>query len=204
MARIGPNAITRLDEAAADILGHAACERLFVEAGLAHHRLSPPEAMVDEADVVALHRSLLNLHPDSAARVSREAGVRTARYLLAHRIPRPAQTVLRLLPPGLAARALIAAIGRHAWTFAGSGRFTAETRRGTVVCIEGGPFAEAGTAAASLMAFYQAVFATLFGKLVSRGTRIEDARLGPQDCRFRLCWTGPARTAYPQTEPAHG
>jgi divinyl protochlorophyllide a 8-vinyl-reductase len=192
MARIGPNAITRLAEAAQDQLGLPACERLFQQAGLAAYRAAPPESMVDEADVVALHRTLTALHPDRAARVAADAGVRTAHYLLAHRIPGFAQRILRLLPPALAARALIAAIGRHAWTFAGSGRFEARPEHGMAITIDGGPFTGAGPAAASLTAFYEAVFETLFRTLVSTRARIGHTEQGADACRFALVWTRPA------------
>jgi divinyl protochlorophyllide a 8-vinyl-reductase len=186
-SRIGPNAVTRLAEAADDRLGHAACERLFQEAGLACHRARPPETMVDEADVMALHRTLARLHPAQAGAVAADAGVRTARYLLAHRIPRPVQAVLRVLPPGLAARVLLAAIGRHAWTFAGSGRFSARMGGGVTIRIEGGPFADT-LAAGPLMAFYRAVFAHLFNTLVSPRTQVADAGVDGMICQFRMTW----------------
>jgi hypothetical protein len=62
-----------------------------------------------------------------AAEVARSAGRRTADYLLAHRIPKPVQALLKALPARLAARVLLSAIARHAWTFAGSGVFSAST-----------------------------------------------------------------------------
>ena len=203
MARIGPNAITRLAEAAADQLGHAACDRLFQQAGLAAYRQAPPERMVEEADVVSLHRALTALHPDRATRVAADAGVRTARYLLAHRIPGPAQRILRLLPPGLAARVLIAAIGKHAWTFAGSGRFQARPDHGMAISIDGGPFTEAGPAAASLTAFYETVFETLFRTLVSTRARIGHTEQAGHACRFALVWARPAAGLNP-VRAAHG
>lgn len=194
--RIGPNAVTRLAEAATDQLGPAACARLFREAGLAHHLAAPPEAMVAEADVIALHRTLARLHPTQAARIGADAGARTARYLLGNRIPRPVQALLRLLPPGLAARILLSAIGRHAWTFAGSGRFDALVHRGVRVRIDGGPFREAG-AAVPLLAFYEAVFAHLFTTLVSHRTRVERGAVDGMICQFFMTWRGayePARS----------
>jgi divinyl protochlorophyllide a 8-vinyl-reductase len=189
-ARIGPNAVTRLAEAADDKLGTAACDRLFREAGLAHHRADPPGHMVAEADVVALHRTLARLHPGAASRIAADAGVRTARYLLAHRIPRPVQVVLRVLPPGLAARVLLATIGKHAWTFAGSGSFVARVGGGVQVRIEGGPFT-APDAAAPLLAFYSAVFAHLFSTLVSPRTQVARAQVDGMLCRVEMTWTRP-------------
>jgi divinyl protochlorophyllide a 8-vinyl-reductase len=58
-----------------------------------------------------------DLGPAMAAEVARDAGLRTADYLLANRIPKPVQVLLKHLPAPLAARVLLSAIRRHAWTF---------------------------------------------------------------------------------------
>ena len=199
-ARIGPNAVTRLAEAADDQLGTAACDRLFQEAGLAHHRADPPQQMVAEADVVALHTALARLHPGAAPRIAAAAGVRTALYLLGNRIPRPVQAVLKLLPPALAARVLLAAIGKHAWTFAGSGQFIARVDHGVQVRIEGGPF-RADAATAPLLAFYRAVFAHLFATLVSSRTQVAKAGVDGMICQLEMTW---APTAHRVEGPALG
>lgn len=202
-ARIGPNAVTRLAEAADDQLGTAACDRLFREAGLAHHRADPPQHMVAEADVVALHTALARLHPAAAARIAADAGVRTARYLLGHRIPRPVQAVLRVLPPSLAARVLLAAIGKHAWTFAGSGRFLASVDHGVRVTIEGGPFT-AADATVPLLAFYRAVFAHLFTTLVSPRTTVAQAHVDGMICQLQMTWERTTVRHARAEGPAHG
>ena len=122
---IGPNAITRIAKVLPAWRGTAFAEQVFERAGLRQHWRQPPQGMVREDDVRALHRALREAMPaEEAAAVSRAAGRATADYLLAHRIPHAVQQVLKLLPAPLAARALVAAITRHAWTFAGSGRFT--------------------------------------------------------------------------------
>jgi divinyl protochlorophyllide a 8-vinyl-reductase len=192
-ARIGPNAVTRLAEAADAALGPAATRALFGAAGLTRHLDAPPGDMVDEADVVALHRALADRHPAAAARIAADAGARTAAYLLANRIPRAAQIVLRLLPPALAARGLLAAIGGHAWTFAGSGDFAAAVRGGGAeVRVTGGPFAAPGAALAPMAAFYGAVFETLFRRLVSRRAAV-GARAADGACVVALGWRADPR-----------
>ena len=98
-ARIGPNAITRVAEALRSQRGEAATQQLFAEAGLSHHLDRPPERMVAEADVIALHAALRQL--PGWRLVARDAGQRTAGYLLAHRIPPPVRLLLRLLPARL-------------------------------------------------------------------------------------------------------
>src|SRR5215217_5786176 len=118
--RIGPNAITRMAEALDAALPAEAVDALFAEAGLTAHRRAPPSGMVAEREVAALHR-VLRARLDGAqyAAAAREAGLRTGDYLLANGIPRPVQGLLRVLPAPLAARVLLGAIRRHAWTFVG-------------------------------------------------------------------------------------
>ena len=120
--RIGPNAITRVAEALRQSGPQERVERLFTQAGLAHYLAQPPEKMVDEREVTRLHRVLRDqLGIPAALAIARVAGVRTGDYLLAHRIPRAVQVLLKWLPARLASQILLNAIQRHAWTFAGSG-----------------------------------------------------------------------------------
>mgnify|MGYP002402174308 CR=1 FL=1 len=97
--RIGPNAITRLAEALRADLGERRAACVFGAAGLGAYLVHPPDHMVDEAEVGRLHWALREALPVAQAeRLSRIAGDRTADYLLAHRIPKPVQRLLRLLP----------------------------------------------------------------------------------------------------------
>lgn len=124
VGRIGPNAITRVAQATNAALGQDATRALFRATALKRHLDASPQRMVPERDVTALHRALRQqVGIVQAMLLAREAGSLTAIYLLAHRIPRPVQCLLRLLPPWPAARILLAAIGRHAWTFTGTGSF---------------------------------------------------------------------------------
>ncbi|MGG5811508.1 bacteriochlorophyll 4-vinyl reductase [Falsiroseomonas sp. CW058] len=190
--RIGPNAVTRLAEALAARHGAATCEAVFAAAGQARHLLAPPGRMVPEGDVTALHRTLRAMLGAAAADgVARDAGRLTARYLLAHRIPRALQAVLRRLPPALAARLLLGAIGRHAWTFAGSGSFRSLGRAPLRLAIRGGPIARAGAADHPACGYYAATFETLFRALVSPHSRAEETECeacGAPDCIFELRW----------------
>jgi divinyl protochlorophyllide a 8-vinyl-reductase len=198
-ARIGPNAVTRLAEAAEAAMGRGETRALFAAAGLERHLDAPPGRMVAEGEVVALHAALAARWPGAARRIAADAGARTAAYLLANRIPRLAQVVLRVLPPGLAARGLMAAIGGHAWTFAGSGAFAARVRRGGAeVTVTGGPFAAPGAAAVPMAAFYGAVFETLFRRLVSARTGAQ-ARAADGACAVRLGWRPLPSRPFPST-----
>nr|AAP73429.1 4-vinyl protochlorophyllide reductase [Rubrivivax gelatinosus] len=101
--------------------------------------------MVDEAEVRRLHGVLReSLGPAAAREIAHAAGVRTADYLLARRIPKPVQALLKVLPAPLAARVLLTAIGRNSWTFAGSGQFSYVFGRPCVLTIRDNPLSAAG------------------------------------------------------------
>jgi divinyl protochlorophyllide a 8-vinyl-reductase len=188
VGRIGPNAITRVAEA----LGPDRAATLFRAAGLEARLRAPPSRMVPEQDVTALHRALRSsLGEAQADDVARQAGRLTAAYLLAHRIPRPLQWLLRRLPARLAARILVAAIGRHAWTFAGSGRFRVIGGWPLRLEIAGGPIARAMPSSTPVCGYYAATFETLFQALVSADTSVEEVSceaMGSPSCLFELRW----------------
>ncbi|WP_299438605.1 bacteriochlorophyll 4-vinyl reductase [uncultured Rhodospira sp.] len=192
-ARIGPNSITRMADALAAHRGRDETAALFEAAGLAHHWATPPESMVPADDVTALHR-VLRARLDAAAldAVCHDAGVATADYLLAHRIPKPAQAVLKLMPPVPAARMLIQAMGQHSWTFAGGGRFHGEPGKPTRLIIADGPIqAAVSGASAPVCAYYAAVFERLFRVLVARKTTVRETAcqaMGAEACVFEAVW----------------
>jgi divinyl protochlorophyllide a 8-vinyl-reductase len=190
--RIGPNAITRVAEVLRLRRGEADTAALFGLAGLLPYLKQPPEAMVDEAEVMRLHQVLRErLGTDGARAVAREAGARTADYLLAHRIPRAAQTVLKRLPAALAARALLSSIRGHAWTFAGSGRFVARAGHPVVLSISGNPMCRGAVLGQPGCDFYAATFERLFRVLVhpaARAVETDCEACGDALCRFELRW----------------
>ncbi len=191
-AGIGPNAVTRLAEAAREVLPGREVLALFAEAGLAHRLANPPDRMVEEGEVTRLHAVLRRRLGVPVARLlGAEAGRRTADYLLAHRIPRPLQRLLRLLPARIAVRVLLGAVTRHAWTFAGSGRFSVEAGLPVRVRLEGCPLCRGAASREPLCFFYAAVFARLFRALVSHRTRVAQtgcAAMGDPACIFELRW----------------
>ena len=190
--RIGPNAITRVAEALREGLGDAAATALFARAGLAQLLAQPPEQMVDEAQVTRLHAELRHtLGLVTAREIAREAGRRTGDYLLAHRIPRAAQALLRWLPAALAARALLAAIRGHAWTFAGSGEFSARAGHPVVLSLRHNPLCRGAALAHPACDYYAATFERLFRELVhprTRGVETNCEACGDGLCRFELHW----------------
>jgi len=190
--RIGPNAITRVAEVLRERQGADAMATLFGRAGLAAYVERPPQTMVDETEVAQLHAVLrASLGAVAAAQVAREAGTRTGDYLLAHRIPKPVQVLLKAMPAPLAAHVLRRAITRHAWTFAGSGEFSAVPGRPVKLTIRGNPMCRGLASDVPACDFYAATFERLFRALVHpRATVVETAceACGDDACRFEVHW----------------
>lgn len=194
--RIGPNAVIQLIEAlrragrlkvAADALA-AVGEQGWIA--------QPPDAMVDERRVAAVHAAVLGaLEAEEGRRIFAEAGRATGDYLLAHRIPPAAAWALRRTPPALSARLLVAAIRRHAWTFAGSGEFRARADRDVRLEIRGNPLRPSAGRCDAGCVWHAAVFERLFQSLVSPRARAVEAACesrGAAACAFEVSWTGPS------------
>ncbi len=191
-ARIGPNAIIQIAAAAGDRIGRVAARRLFERAGLSNRWAEPPDTMVDEGEAIALHHALrTSLDPAHAAAIADDAGRRTADYLLAHRIPKPVQLLLRVLPARLAARILLAAIARNAWTFVGGGTFSYRLAQPVEIELRGAPIGRAVPANHPVCDYYAATFSRLFQALVHRHARVRETAceaMGAPACRFILSW----------------
>ncbi|WP_088278674.1 bacteriochlorophyll 4-vinyl reductase [Ideonella sp. A 288] len=190
--RIGPNAITRVAEALRPRVGAAVTVKVFGRAGLLAYLAEPPAQMVDEAEVTRLHHELrATLGHDLARTIAREAGMRTGDYLLAHRIPKPVQTLLLWLPAPLAARVLLSAIRRHAWTFAGSGFFTARAGRPVVLTLKDNPLCRGAVLTEPACDYYAATFERLFCVLVhprARALEVACEAMGAEACVFEIRW----------------
>lgn len=192
VARIGPNAILQTVAALRDRHG-AAFAHALLAASTGRTPASLPDAMVDEREVQALVQAVHETcgAPGGAA-ILADAGRRTGDYLLAHRIPRPAQRIIRLLPRSLALRVLLGAMARNAWTFAGSGRFAYRVAAGgATLAVEACPMCRGLHAAAPACAFYAATFERLVRVLVDDRLRVREtacAAAGAADgaCRFAI------------------
>lgn len=188
-ARIGPNAILQL-VAVLDREGPGS-GAAFLRA--AHVTLPPATAMAPEADCRAAHLALRRLRPDAPA-LLHAAGLATGDYILAHRIPGPAQRLIRALPRTFAARLLSAAIARHAWTFTGSGRFRIAARRPLTFEIAGNPLCP-DEADGPACQWHAAVFERLFARLVWPDVSVTEtacAAVAGDCCRFVLHPSGSA------------
>jgi divinyl protochlorophyllide a 8-vinyl-reductase len=184
--RIGPNAILQL----VDVLERRGefdlCCRVLAEAGVAR---PPPDAgMLPEADCAAVHRALRRLSP-AAEGILAEAGLATGEYILANRIPRAAQALLRLLPGGLAALILTRAIAKHSWTFAGTGEFRVDCARPLVLSVARNPLVAGWSAERPQCIWHASVFQRLYGRLVWPGVQVREVACcacGDPACRFEL------------------
>jgi divinyl protochlorophyllide a 8-vinyl-reductase len=190
---IGPNAVIQL-VAALKALGETeAMERLFADANRSAWIENPPSTMIPAPEAARLHVGLRDVLPVERAEAALAvAGRLTAEYLLANRIPRPAQFVLKLLPARLAAMALLKAIAANAWTFGGGGGFTyAVAASGVEASIRDNPLCAGLRSEAPTCVWHAAVFKTLFRALVSPVTRAEEVACcaqGNDTCRFQLRW----------------
>ena len=181
---VGPNSVIQLAHALRELAGEGAAREVFAQAGLSGLLDRLPDEMVDERLPARLFAALSRTLPGpTAGVVAIDAGRRTARYILKHRIPRPAQLVLRWLPSPLARRLLLMAIQKHAWTFAGSGRCTTRWGSPAVIEIEGNTLSMPGCI------WHVAVFETLFDGLGRGRTCVEHplcSAAGDAVCRFEV------------------
>ena len=185
--QVGPNAIIQTRLALIDAEGAARARALFCEAAMGDWFDRPPDRMVPAARVHRLNSQLLaSLDGETFRSVMIDAGRRTGRYILDNRIPGPAKTLLKALPAGLAARALLKAIRSNSWTFAGRAEVRVTPGHPCVIEIGGNPLPMPGCP------WHAAVFETLFQTLLVRpivvSHRLIDApaRLD----RFEVRWRG--------------
>jgi divinyl protochlorophyllide a 8-vinyl-reductase len=202
VARIGPNAILRLVEALDERYGRARTAAVFRAAGQSEFLEVLPDAMVDERAITALYTSLPSqLGSAEAAEVSARAGLLTGEYLLANRIPRPAQRVMKLMPAALAARTLLTAVDRHSWTFAGSGIFEREqveraggggrSRVYWRLQIRDCPICRGVRGDMPQCAYYAATFERIFRAVVATSARVTETECqaqGATACVFEVSW----------------
>lgn len=185
-ALIGPNAVLQHLPVLDAALGRKLRDALLYRAEVVE---PPPDSgMIPQDQVARLHQAVRLYLPDRAVAVQRAAGLATGDYILRHRIPRPAQALIRALPAALGARLLAAAIGKHAWTFAGSGQFAVAGRRPLRFEIARNPLA-CGPAHGPVCHWHAAVFERLFSALVWPGVEVRETACcacGAPACRFDL------------------
>ena len=192
-ARIGPNAIIQVAHEVEARFGRRRAEELVF--GATGYRLDAlPTEMVSETEAQALARALVQeLGVTLATNILREAGHRTGDYLLANRIPRVAQWVMRLAPRRTALKILLRAMQSNAWTFAGSGHFvvapSADSADIPDLVFESCAMCRDMHEAQPMCDFYAGTFERLIRVLVSSYAgvfEVECMAQGHAHCRFEL------------------
>jgi divinyl protochlorophyllide a 8-vinyl-reductase len=185
-ARIGPNAILQVVAELRARFGDAVAGCALCATPWRLERL--PTTMVDQRDVVALVHGTHRVIGAAASRVVFDAaGVRTARYLLAKRIPRIAQWCMRIAPAPLALRLLLSAIGHHSWTFAGDAEFVVRHGAPTILEFHHCAMCRGLHGSTAECSFYAGTFRELVHVLVARDARVEERDCeasGGDCCRF--------------------
>lgn len=184
-ALIGPNAVLQLLPVLEREGGVPLRDRLMKAAGLS---APPPDTgMMPEAPAARLHQALRRALPDRAAEIAAEAGRGTGNYILAHRIPQRAQSLLQRLPTPVARWMLARAIAQHAWTFTGSGRFEIGAGSPLNLRIHDNPVVRGEVSDVPLCHWHAAVFERLFTELVHPGLRVRETSccaMGAEACVF--------------------
>ncbi|PWJ19335.1 bacteriochlorophyll 4-vinyl reductase [Jannaschia seohaensis] len=185
-ALIGPNAILQMLPVLDRLGGPERRGQILARAGI--FDLPDGTRMIPETQAAQLHRTLRQEEPILAPALAGEAGRATADYILAHRIPRPAQLLLRVLPAGPSAALLSRAIARHAWTFVGSGRFRVVDPM--TFEIADNPLVAGERSEGCLCHWHAAVFARLYHVLVAADATCTETSCGAHSpghpCRFEL------------------
>jgi len=192
-ARIGPNAVLQTLSALRELEGPAVADAVAQAAGLPERW---PQGLIPEAWFIAVLRAVRRALPRPRAEaVLARSGARTAAYVARHRIPAPFRGLLRLLPRRWAVPLLLRAFRRHAWTFAGSGRF--ELDGPAAVRLAESPTSRAETAPPAGMAcsYYASAFEGLLA-LADPQVRVREVACrasGAPACRFTLDPSHPPR-----------
>lgn len=164
---IGPNAILQLGTTFDEHGRSRDFSDLLTAAGLSHYLTARPTEMVPENEVIRLHRALSRHFATECCALAEEAGARTADYLLANRIPQAVQPLLKALPARFSSTALLAAVAKHSWTFAGSATLHRKGTWPVELILSGGKMGKAMGEIPSLPAYYSGTFERLFRVLVT-------------------------------------
>ncbi len=189
-ARIGPHSIIQV----ADVLRDRLCPS-FAEAVLRdatrYSLETMPQEMIDEREVRAVVRALVErLGAPAASSVLREAGSRTADYILAHHIPLATQLFLRVAPRRLSLALLLQAMKANAWTFIGSGQFEVVQADGrSQLVVHTCAMCRGMHETQPMCDYYAGSFERLLSALVAPGARVQEVECmaqGAAVCRFEL------------------
>lgn len=189
-ARIGPNAIIRTVQALREVYVPAEVAAILERSGRPDLIETLPEAMIAEAEFNSLVQALRSqLGPAQSERILRRSGQLTAVYLLHHRIPRPIQALLKVLPRRAGLKILLSAISKHAWTFVGSGEFRFTVGRASFFTITNCVECRGIEAEAPMCSFYTGAFEHLLRTLIAPRATVQETECeacGANRCLFQI------------------
>ena len=181
---VGPNAVVQLAVTLEEMIDRGEARSFFSRLGFEELYDTPPDEMIDQRIPAQLMRALWDHFPDEMAQaIAATAGQKTADYVIAHRIPGIAKASFRIMPRSLAAKMLLKAIRRNAWTFAGSGACEVSRDQPHLISIRENPLAMPDCA------WHVAVFERLFRRLVYGETRVSHlscCKSGAEACTFAI------------------
>ncbi len=186
-ARIGSNSVLLLVPLLDEALGTGPREMLLSEAGM--DQLPDDEGMMPEGPAAALHQAVRAHYPDSAPELTRRAGMHTADFIITRRMPFIVMQLLQSSPPWLAAPLLAKTIEKHAWTFAGSGKFKVVSKSPLIFELHDNPVVRGEHSDKNLCHWHSAVFQQLFTSLVDPSARCVETACcanGSDCCRFEI------------------
>ncbi|WOJ93481.1 bacteriochlorophyll 4-vinyl reductase [Congregibacter variabilis] len=187
LARIGPGSVLELVPLMDDVLGEAERDRLLMISGMPE--LPPDQGMMAETPAATLHQALRADHPTLAPALTIRAGERTADHIIARRIPKAALQVMHHLPPWLSAPLLASVIAKHAWTFAGSGKFKVLSKQPLVFALTDNPVVRGEHSEEPICDWHSAVFQRLFSSIVDPNLRCVETHCcasGSKSCIFEI------------------
>ncbi|NWJ45810.1 MAG: bacteriochlorophyll 4-vinyl reductase [Chloroflexi bacterium] len=192
--KIGPNSLIQTVRAMRRIYGDEKARRILEEGGQGflwdHH----PGEMIDEGEFITLARMLYsNLGVQETLPLLRLSGNLTGEYVLANRIPKFAQRIIKFLPRKLRLKVMLNAIGKNAWTFAGSGKYSFTLSPQLQINLDESIIRHAiSKANVPVCSYYTGAFETLLKTLVDAHIQVEEiecAIRGDSRCVFQIKFT---------------
>ncbi len=189
-ARIGPNSIIQTVNALREAYGAAEADAILQRGDHSHLMTTLPSEMIDEQEFLTLIQMLRDqIGIAAAGQILRRSGQLTAGYLLKHRIPRPVQLLLKILPRTAALRVLLSAISKHAWTFVGSGTFRFTISEQSLITITDCIESREITSERPVCFFYTGAFERLLQALINMHAQVCETTCracGDRQCRFDI------------------
>ncbi|NOK60862.1 MAG: bacteriochlorophyll 4-vinyl reductase [Chloroflexi bacterium AL-W] len=171
--KIGPNAIIQTVQALKEAQGTTQAARTLQKTPYAYFFDEPPDEMIAEQTFYALVHELAGMLSDHEMHsIMRRSGQLTAFYLLKHRIPQPAQHILRIAPRRIALWLLLSAVKKNSWTFVGSGQYRFTLGSPPMISIIHAHASSVGLTE-PVWHFYSGCFEQLLRSLINRTTQVQ-------------------------------